>query len=415
MEHPDRLGGHSPVLFLALAFPPDPITGAARPGRFYKYLPQFGYRPEVIALRNPAQPEPDAAVHRLPLENPGRGDRMALAAGNWIQRHFLPYADSIPWSTVAFRQGDRLFRAGGARPILSTSPPIGTHVAALRLKQRWNVPWIADFRDPLLGNPFRNRRWFFPFDPMLERAIFRSADAIIANTDTLADMWRARYPQWERKIEVIWNGFDPRQPIAAEPLPERPYRVLTHAGSLYGGRHPVLLLRAIERLIAAGRLDPATLRLRFIGTVDAGLIERHQAAFDTLSARGCLEVNGKTVSPQEATYASATSDYLLLLDLNESNMNVQVPAKIFEYVRIGRPILAFTATNSPVERILSGSEVLFRAISPAAPEEQIDRTVLEFLTLPTEPRDPGPWFTSHFDGIAQTEKLAGILRRISGR
>lgn len=412
MDHSGRARGDSPVLFLAIAFPPDPITGAARPGRFARYLPAFGYRPRIIARRDPAVPDPDAAVHRIPLENPGAGDRFALAFTDLIQRYLLPYSDSFPWAAVAYRHARRIFRQQGPCAVLSTSPPIGLHLAALRLKLRYGVPWIADFRDPLLGNPFRTRRWWFPLDRILENLVFRHADAVIANTDALGELWRARHPRWKHKIEVIWNGFDPQQPIQAEPLPPRPYRVLSHAGSLYGGRHPVSLLRSVDRLITAGRLDPAMLRLQFIGTVDPGLVDRHRTAFDAVAAHGCLDLDTRTVSPEQATRASATADYLLLLDLNQHNTNLQVPAKLFEYIRIGRPVLAFTGPDSPVERILSRSGIPFRSISPEASDNVVDQSVLEFLSLPPDPSPPGEWFTTTFNGIEQTRHLAGILRKI---
>src|SRR5215210_156133 len=37
-----------PVLLLAYHFPPDNASGSARPYRFYKYLPEYGYEPHVI-------------------------------------------------------------------------------------------------------------------------------------------------------------------------------------------------------------------------------------------------------------------------------------------------------------------------------------------------------------------------------
>jgi hypothetical protein len=159
-----------------------------------------------------------------------------------------------------------------------------------------------------------------------------------------------------------------------------------------------------------GRLDPASIRVRLIGGVDEGVLERHKSAFDALRARNCLEFDGKVVPPSVAAHASATADYLLLLDLNESDASLQVPAKIFEYIQIGRPILAFTNPGSPVEKILRGSGIPFRSLSTRASNQEVDRTVLEFLSLPSEPHPPSEWFNTTFDGIRQTARLAEILR-----
>jgi hypothetical protein len=401
----------SNILIVAIAFPPDPITGAARPGRFAKYLPQFGYRAEVIAGSASVR-ENTASVRRVPHAEPAWGDRLAYRAADMLQRRLLPYNDSVPWATAAFREARRLYQSTGPLPVISSSPPLGCHLAGLRLKRRYGVPWIADFRDPLLGNPFRTRRWFFPCDPWAEKLIFEHADAIVANTDAVADSWKSRYPMFEKKIELIWNGFDPQQPIQPEPLPPRPYRILAHVGSLYGGRHPAILIRSLDRLIRASRLQPSSLRLQLIGPVDDNVRESQRMVFDALAAHGCLDMSAGTVSPKQALEASATADYLLLLDLNEQNTKLQVPAKLFEYIRIGRPILAFTGRESPVERILSRSGILFRCIAPDTPEGEVDQIVGDFLALPTDPRSPSDWFNDTFNGISQTRHLAEILNRV---
>ena len=398
------------ILLVAIAFPPDPITGAARPGRFAKYLPQFGYQVKVIAGSGSVRENTDS-VRRVPYAEPGWADRLSYRAAELLQRRFLPYNDSIPWAAAAFREARRLYPSTGPLAVISSSPPLGCHLVGLRLKLRYGIPWIADFRDPLLGNPFRTRRWFFPCDPWAEKLIFQHANAVVANTDSVADAWKSRYPMFEKKIELIWNGFDPQQPIQPEPLPVRPYRILAHVGSLYGGRHPAALIQSLDRLIRAGRLDASTLRLQLLGPMDEGLLNS-RGIFDTLAAHGCLDLRAVTVSPEKALEASATADYLLLLDLNRQNSKLQVPAKLFEYIRIGRPILAFTGSQSPVERILARSGILFRCVAPETPEAEIDRIVSDFLALPCDPRSPSEWFNATFNGLFQTQHLATILKRV---
>src|SRR4051794_15550419 len=45
---PSPMSSGKPVLLLAYHFPPDNASGSARPFRFYKYLPEYGYEPHVI-------------------------------------------------------------------------------------------------------------------------------------------------------------------------------------------------------------------------------------------------------------------------------------------------------------------------------------------------------------------------------
>ncbi|MEO6809981.1 MAG: glycosyltransferase, partial [Isosphaeraceae bacterium] len=298
--------------------------------------------------------------------------------------------------------------------VLSTSPPVGSHLVALELKRRHGLPWVADFRDPLRGNPFRTRRWFFPYDGPLERLFFRQADALIANTDTMANLWRRHHRKIDGKVSVIWNGFDPEDQFDPTPPDSGSRRVLAHVGALYGRRHPGRLLASLVRLILAGELAADRVGVKLVGPIDGDCLEVNREAVDSLRSWGCLDYDGKQVSRDDARRAGLSADYLLLLDLNEQEVDLQVPAKIFEYVRIGRPILAFTRRGSPVERILKGSGVPYRAIHHDADDATVDDAVRGIFNLPASSTRPSPWFEEQFDGRNQTRALAGILDRVRG-
>jgi hypothetical protein len=135
-------------------------------------------------------------------------------------------------------------------------------------------------------------------------------------------------------------------------------------------------------------------------------------AFQALQNRGCLEYVSEVIPQPEAIREMAQADYLLLLDLNDTGQAVQVPAKLFQYIRIGRPMLAFTSADSPSERILTKCGVPFVAIHPNASEEQIDQRVASLFELPSEPTRPSPWFEDQFNAEGQTRVLASILQNI---
>jgi glycosyltransferase involved in cell wall biosynthesis len=402
------------LLVITRSFPPDPMSGAARIGRFCAYLPRYGFQPHVITAHHSAVRHDEPWVLRISVGESQGLDRIISAMASWTQRWLLPYNDSFPLACLAFRKAWHIVRTSHPVAVFSTSPPPLLHLTALLIKLRHRLPWIADFRDPLLGNPFRSRRWFFPFDRIIEGVTFRYADRLIANTDALAAQWRRRHPRHAHKIHIIWNGFDPAHELPAANHAERSYRVLAHIGSLYGARNPGRLLASLLRLIARNDVQPERLRVRLIGRVDEGLVERHRREVDALAPYRSLEWDTRLVTPAEATAAAVGADYLLLLDITEGNSSLQVPAKLFEYIRIGRPILAFTRTDSPVHRILQQSGILFRAIPPDAEDLEADQTLLEFLSLSPERRSPSEWFCKNFDGSEQTRVLAGLIDQ-SGR
>lgn len=401
--------GRGKVLLLAYWYPPENVSGAARPWRFARYLPRFGFEPRVVAAPFPGPASAGSPLRRTPSPGAGRAAALAGRAAALAQRYLAPYNDRLEWAPHAVETAIQWWRQEPFEAVFSTSPPLASHLAALALKRRLGVRWIADFRDPVRDNPFRTRRWVFPYDALIERLILGQADAVIANTEEMAGLWHERYPGWSRKIHSIPNGYDPACPLPPAAIEPRPYRLIAHIGALYGGRHPAALLESIERLIAAGRLAPEAIRLQLTGPIEDGLVERHRAAFDALRSRGVLRYDGKLVPAAEAQAILAACDYPLLLDLNERGATLQVPAKLFDYIRTGRPILAFTAKHSPAHRILEASGIAHRLVFTGANPAEVDRQVLSLLDLPPEPAQPSAWFENRFNCIRQTETLAGLL------
>ena len=169
---------------------------------------------------------------------------------------------------MLFSESRRVLSRAPIKAVISTSPPVAAHLTAFLLKKRHNLPWVADLRDPIYGNPCRQINTIVPYDSSLELLIFGAADAVIANTDAICDLWRKRYPQWADKFTVIWNGFDPRDELKPLPTAGGRRRIISHVGHIYGPRVPAALLASLERLIQHGLLDPTTVRLQLLGRME---------------------------------------------------------------------------------------------------------------------------------------------------
>ena len=416
MARPGATASPGALLMLAYYYPPQRTSGAARPARMARYLSRLGHRVDVISACLPDMPPdlpPQPGVHRVPVsaECAASGNQPAAPfarTAQWIERRLLPYAERLPWVPYAVAAGAGICRR---RPvtILSTAPPVGTHLAAMELQRRYGVRWIADFRDPLRGNPFRRRRWAAGYDAVLERLIVSRADAVLANTDSFAEELRRRYPRHAAKISVLWNGYDPAEELHALPCPTG-RKLLVHVGSLYGPRHPGLIAASLARLLAAGRLRAEEFRLDLIGPVENLAVSLQDGPFQTLAGCGALRVVDRILPQHEAQKAAAEAHALLLLDVNGAGAGFQVPAKLFEYIRIGRPVLAFTSAGSPVERILAQAAAPHVAIDPAEPPEAVDRKVASFLQLPSEPVRASDWFWSQFNAARQADTLSQIIQ-----
>lgn len=393
------------ILIVTHAFPPNPAPGSARAWRLYKYLQEFGYETHVLTASPPDKPQPRVTWVPVPIRNFG---------GRVLRKFVFPVDEDIQWTLPAIRAAERLIAVTPMDAVLSTVPFIQDHVIAYRLKKKFGLPWVADYRDPIVGNPFR-RATGIPgmADRLLNSQFFATADLLVAVTDYGRQAWIGRFPEVESKSAVIWNGFDPEETILPMPIPTRPYRLISHFGSFYGGRNPVIPLESALRLVRRGSLNPARFRFRLVGALEPEIRARHNELFQELTNLGCLELE-PVVPRAQALHDMMESDSLLLADNNQAAIGHTVPAKLFEYIRVGRPILALTVQDSPVDRILAMSGVRFVTLSPEMDEPTIDARVIEFLNLSTDPCDLSEQFLVDFNGRNQARTLAGLVDKLLG-
>jgi Glycosyl transferase 4-like domain len=394
------------LLLISQTFPPDNAASAVRAGQIFKYLPEHGYQPVVVAANPDERSIGGDLLRRVPSEKRVAAVSLVSTFARWFTRFLSPYDDRLSWAPHAVDAAVRIMKSQPVQAVYSTSPFLSAHFAALWLKARFGLPWIADFQDPVRDNPFRSRRWIYPYDALIERLIFRHAERLAANTDAVAATWRERYPQWAEKVSVLWNSFDPSERIEPGVVPPRSYRVLAHIGSLYDGRHPAKLLASLERLDIA----PSDVRIKLVGPIAPDVLAAHAPLFARLSAKGALEFGNAPVPREEALRETAEADYLVLLDVyNDRDVSLQLPSKLMDYVRFGKPILAYTPKGSPAERILARSGVPNVTIDPLASEEVADRKLLELLSLSAEPQRPSAWFQETFSARTLARTVAGLL------
>ena len=115
------------------------------------------------------------------------------------------------------------------------------------------------------------------------------------------------------------------------------------------------------------------------------------------------------IPQREALRIARSSDGLLLL---QPQSTTQVPGKLFEYLQIGRPILAFIQPASPSERLIAQSGVPYRCVYPGRTPEAIDDAVAEFFSLPSTAVVANAWFEEQFNAENQTRKLDAIIRSL---
>lgn len=407
------------IALVAYHFPPENAAGAARPFRFYRYLPEFGYERRVFTAAVPG-PDPRPDVTHVPdkFARVWAGEeKIRLGVKGWAELFFRRYiiiaGVGFNWSRDVAAACERFAAEDpqGTLTVFTTLPPVGCLLAPLWLKRDPRLRIVLDYRDPFSLSPDKasDPRWAWA--RRIDERALRRADLVIANSDAAAETFRESFPRYAAKVHAIWNGFDPEEAISAAPVVEGRGPVLAHVGSIYSGRSPDAIVAAVERLRAAATGHSRALRVALVGPlgygarVDASLVERGKAA-------GWLEFRPEKVPQTEARKLTAEADYLLLLQPQSS---IQVPAKLFEYLRIGRPILAYAPKGSAIEWLLERAGIPFRCVYPDEDQSVTDRKVAELVQIPTGPYPASDWFLERFDARNQTRRLTELIEQIPHR
>jgi hypothetical protein len=238
--------------------------------------------------------------------------------------------------------------------------------------------------------------------------LFGEADVLSANTDSVAAMWRERYPQYAAKIMVTWGGYDPAESIPRQKPPSSGPPVLAHIGSLYGGRTPAGFLRALDQMQGSGAIKTGDVVVDFLGPLDYGPVD---ALARDLEGKGLLRLRNASVGRQNALEEASRAHRSLLVDITPGNQRLQVPAKLFDQIRLGRPIFAITPQGSPSQRIIEGSGIPHRSVSPDAPPEAYQEALRDVLRMEPVSTDASDWFQRTFDA---RNLAGGIAAQVKG-
>ncbi len=409
---------HRSLIVVAYHYPPENAVGAARPARFVKFLPAHGWQCHVItAVRQPEGGSPN--VSYLEDSTHGMWEGGASAArpsflrryAELAARRFLfPGAIALGWGLETPKRAQRVINSLNPRPsaVFSTFPPIATHFAGRSIARAAGIPWIADFRDPFVREPIAVRGRLPQYaNRRAEAGFVTDAAAVIVNTEQCAELYRWRYPQHASKITAIWNGFDPDSSLSALPIPERPRRTLSHVGELYAGRNPLVIVQSLRRLRASGHAAAMAYQLELVGPY--WVSQAVDAEVSQAVSEGWLTLRPQKIPKQEAVRLIQETDGMLLLQPQSS---VQVPAKLYEYIRIGRPILAVSPRGSAVEWVLERCGIPYVNIYSDDPPQEVDRKLLTYLQLPADVTAASAWYQEHFGAEHQTKQLAAVLDRV---
>jgi len=368
------------VLFITYYWPPSGKASLHWPLKIIKHLPSFGWQPLVLTVDEDTFSQKDETfineirsevkVIRAKSFEPfdiykkftGKGKDEQLVASEtisnknksfthrlsiWIRMNiFIPDA-RVGWYFPAVKVGLSLLKKEKVNAIVSIGPPHTTHLIGKKISSKLGLPHIPVFIDPWVDisyyRNFKRNKLTLSIDNRLEKSVLQNATAAVFVTETMKDDYIKKYPFINEKSKVLYWGYSEEDFMMDDgkwKTEEGKEEVILHAGNIFDYQNPKQFWKTLKDVIDKGR----KLKLVFIGTVSPEI--KHSITNAGLNLyteyRGFLPY-------KEMLKEMMKSSYLLVCATEPRH----VPGKLFEYLRAGKPIIAFGDGNEEVKKILT--------------------------------------------------------------
>lgn len=366
------------LLIITYYFPPAGGPGVQRWLKFVKYLPEFDIQPIIYVPENPTYPIIDEGLVSeisdkvIVLKNKiwepyqlasvfSKNKTKKISSGIfphqkkqtfldktflWIRGNlFIPDA-RVFWVKPSVSYLEKYIKENNIDTIVTSGPPHSLHLIGLELKEKLNVKWFADFRDPwtTIGyhKALRLSGYAANKHKKLERKVLNSADTIIVTSKTTKTEFQAIT---NKPISVITNGYDIEN-VEKQTLDTK--FTLAHIGSFLSDRNPRFLWECLVELLQEIPDFKSHLEIKLIGAVSQEVLD----SITQFHLNDYLNLLGY-ISHYEAIAHQKKSQVLLLIEINSEDTKSIIPGKLFEYMVSNRPIIAIGPEGSDFADIIT--------------------------------------------------------------
>lgn len=392
------------VLIITYYWPPAGGPGVQRWLKFVKYLPEFGIEPIVYIPENPTYPLLDEKLlSEVPqsvtiLKNKiiepyawasvfSKKSTKKISSGIipnqkkqsfvqkmmlWVRGNlFIPDA-RVLWVKPSVKYLSKYIYENGIDTVITTGPPHSLHLIGLELKEKLNIKWIADFRDPWTTIGYHKALKLTLSSAKkhkdLEKKVMNTADFLLVTSPTTKKEFEAITT---KPIHVITNGYDVEN--AGRPALDEKF-TLAHIGSFLSERNPRVLWKALRELTKENAEFRNHFQLKLIGATS-------QEVLDTIQEFKLTEFvdNLGYVSHQQAVEQQRKSQVLLLIEIDSEDTKSIIPGKLFEYMVSERPILAIGPKDADFSVILQQTNTGTFALYDE--KDKVKETILKYFNL----------------------------------
>lgn len=373
------------VLIITYYWPPSGGSGVQRWLKMSKYLPKNGWQPVIYTADGAEYPvedmslekdiAPETEVLRHEIVEPysfykkflgikkdekikagfiNEGKRKSSWKENvsvWLRGNlFIPDARCW-WIRPSVKFLKKYLKSNPVDAIISTGPPHSMHLIAKKLHKKFNIPWIADFRDPWTDIDFykdlRLTKWADRIHHRMEKSVLLSANEIVTVGNHCAQGLKKICG---RDIKIITNGYDFNIDELNNNTKLTDKFTLSHIGIIGANRNPILFWEAIKELVQDD-VFAKSLNIRLIGQIDQSVIK----SINDNGIGQFVEII-PYIPHSEVLEKQSESQVLLLFINNTPNAKSVLTGKLFEYMASGRPILSIGPSDGDTAAILQETQ-----------------------------------------------------------
>lgn len=339
------------VLYIAYYFPPMGLSGVQRSAKFVKYLPENGWKPFVLTC-TPASyyafddtllsdfEGRDIEIFRTPGKSSKPRKSKYFPAyfkqkiGRAILQTIYQPDSKIKWKKQAMKQAEEIILANKIDAIIATAPPYTDFLIALELSKKHNIPFVIDYRDIWVDNPFN----YYP-TPMhknyainMEEEVLKHANQVVVITRQAKETLLKRYKFLSHNdISIIPHGFDPEDFVGKEHIEPNPAKfTITHSGVFQDDRSPKYFLKAVAEFIKNHKDSADKIEARFVGLMR----KNHLKIIKKLKLEKNVVITGYL--EHDAVITNLLESDVLWMQVND---NVRTPGKLYEYFGARKPLL----------------------------------------------------------------------------
>jgi glycosyltransferase involved in cell wall biosynthesis len=413
------------VLLIARNFAPVSHVSAERATKLAKYLPRFGWRPTVLTgarptaglAEDPALLDQVAAVPIIRTRAPefsafyasrsrGKGAessyRGAPRRGIWHPKSWLVPDSQVLWYPFAVWTALRAARYNRWDAVVATSFPPTALMVAHTVAARLGIPYVADFRDAWTTHYQAPQRPapIADFERRLERRLIRDAAAVVAVDSRFVEHAFAGIAEKDRPpLRVIRNGYDEDDFEGVDPA-ALPQFSIVHTGQLR--QPPLALWEALSHTLRERPELRGRVHLWQIGFVEPGTERVFNAAPDGVTVHYIPPV------PQRDAIGFMLGADLLLVEEYGSAW----PSKTLQYLRAGRPILAFVPRDGMIREVLE--TVPLAHVMAHDESARAGKVIAELAAAPRLRPAPPPASVTAFSRREVARRYAALLDQIAG-